>query len=233
MEEYEPRLMYSVDAAPHALLLANGTQPAEQRVIDAQGDYVGVQSAAVASGVELVIVDAAVEDKNVILNQIDISNGRTLEVITLDADGDGVDQISAALAGRSDIAALHIVSHGADGELQLGNTLLDASQLAARSAEIARWGDALNYSADILLYGCDVAADAKGEAFVRRLSALTRADVAASNNVTGNAKFGGDWKLEYAVGRIDGNVIMTAGGQALWQGTLAALTVRAVFAMRV
>ena len=63
VEEYEPRLMYSVDLAPHARLLASSTQPVEQRVMDAQGDYVATQVAGVAQRVELVIVDAAVIDE--------------------------------------------------------------------------------------------------------------------------------------------------------------------------
>ena len=227
MEEYEQRLLYSADLAPHALLLADATaatQPVEQRIIDAQGEFVAAQTPAVAQQVELLIVDAAVSDRETLLNQLN-TNGRTIEVLILDASTDGISKISAALAARGDIAALHILSHGADGKLQLGNTVLDASALAARSAEIAGWGDALKADADILIYGCDVAADAKGTAFVQQLAALTRADVAASSNLTGSAALGGDWILEYVAGNIARFETLAPGGLVTWQGLLATITV--------
>src|SRR5205085_5620273 len=136
-------------------------------------------------------------------------------------DADGIAQISAALDGRSDISALHILSHGADGELRLGNALLDVSALSARSAEIAAWGNALNENSDILIYGCDVAADARGEAFVQQLSLLTRADVVASTNLTGNIKLGGDWNLEFAAGAIESQLAFKADAADAWAGVLA------------
>ena len=228
IEEYEQRLMYSADIAAVGLALTSGAASApavEQRVMDAHGEYSVNDVMARARQTELVIVDAAVEDRNSLLNQIDTNEGRRIELITLAAGADGIDQISAALAGRNDIAAVHILSHGTDGEIRLGSSTLNAVQLAARHDEITQWGVALAADADILLYGCDVAAGSAGEAFVQQLSQLTRADVAASNNLTGNAALGGDWTLEYAVGRIDSQLAVNAEGGAAWQGTLATFTV--------
>ncbi|MBF0621207.1 MAG: DUF4347 domain-containing protein [Magnetococcales bacterium] len=48
------------------------------------------------------------------------------------------------------------------------------------------WGDALSEDADILFYGCDVAAGDDGTAFVKGLSQLTGADVTASTDTTGS-----------------------------------------------
>ena len=36
-------------------------------------------------------------------------------VIVLDAQSDGIEQIAEALAGRSDLDSIHIVSHGSGG----------------------------------------------------------------------------------------------------------------------
>jgi hypothetical protein len=230
VEEYEQRLMYSADLAPQALLLANVTpaaQPVEQRIIDAQGDFVVTQPQAVTQPTELLIVDAGVTGHEALLNDWSNIDGRRIEVLTLDAAGDGIAQISAALNGRSDISTLHILSHGADGALQLGNTTLDAAQLAVRSTEIAQWGNALTASADILLYGCDVAADAEGEAFVQQLSALTRTDVAASRDLTGNAVLAGNWNLEYRVGAIDAHLAISGQAQDEWFGELAVVALTA------
>ena len=55
--------------------------------------------------------------------------------------------------------------------------------------------------ADLLLYGCDVAADALGQQMTGTLAALTGADVAASTDLTGAASRGGNWVLEYRTDR--------------------------------
>ena len=47
----------------------------------------------------------------------------------LDAGKDGIRQITETLAGRTDISAVHIVSHGADGAVQLGKGSLDFDSL--------------------------------------------------------------------------------------------------------
>ena len=60
-----------------------------------------------------------------------------------------------------------------------------ARPLFARAAQIASWGDALSADADVLLYGCDVAASADGPALVGGLAQLTGADVAASDDHRG------------------------------------------------
>ena len=61
----------------------------------------------------------------------------------------------------------------------------------------------LSPHADILIYGCDVAAGAKGQAFVASLAAATGADIAASTNTTGAPSHGGDWVLETVSGPIE------------------------------
>ena len=42
-----------------------------------------------------------------------------------------------------------------------------------------------------------------GGSLLDRLGTLTGADVAASDDLTGSARLGGDWDLEYGNGRIE------------------------------
>ena len=58
---------------------------------------------------------------------------------------------------------------------------------------------------DILLYGCDFARGARGKTAINTLAQLTGADIAASNDYTGNKALGGDWHLEVRVGKIEPN----------------------------
>jgi hypothetical protein len=168
---------------------------------------------------ELIFVDSRVEDLAHVLEPlIDAAPGDVVfELIPIDAGADGLAQISAALAGRQGIDALHLISHGASGALLLGSGTVDAAVLAARADEVAAWSAALDAEADLLLYGCEVAADATGQAFVAALADLTGADVAASTDATGAAERGGDWLLETRIGRLQTPVLQAEG----WSGTLA------------
>ncbi|MFN2310386.1 MAG: DUF4347 domain-containing protein, partial [Gammaproteobacteria bacterium] len=148
-----------------------------------------------------------------------------LAVRLLDPGAEGVDQISRILDEYSGLAAVHLVSHGSAGELQLGSGRLDAQTLASARADIAGWGRALAADGDLLLYACDLAGNAEGRALVGELAALTGADVAASDNLTGNALRGGDWVFEYQVGEVTAGVVFGTSLQAQWGGTLATYTV--------
>ena len=65
---------------------------------------------------ELVFIDTSVGDYQTLIEGIDTN----AEIILLDSTKDGIEQIAEVLEGRSDIDAIHIVSHGNEGELQLG-----------------------------------------------------------------------------------------------------------------
>ena len=85
----------------------------------------------------------------------------------------------------------------------MGNTELNHDNLQQYRQQIKGWGLALSDTADILIYGCDVAEGEKGKAFVSQFSRLTGADVAASDDLTGLSTLGGDWELEYSTGSIE------------------------------
>ncbi|MEG3894733.1 MULTISPECIES: DUF4347 domain-containing protein [unclassified Microcoleus] len=123
------------------------------------------------------------------------------EIVLLDTAADGIEQISLRLRDRS-FEEVHIISHGAPGCLQLGNTRLSWENLGGLKAQIEMWGRELAANAEILIYGCRVGAGAIGRSFVERLSELTTAKIAASATFTGSKELGGDWELEVKTGKI-------------------------------
>jgi len=143
------------------------------------------------------------------------------EVHRIDAGSDGLAQMAAVLAGRSDIGAVHIVSHGAAGEVRLGTTTLTADSIAAHAGELAGIGAALADDGDLLLYGCESGAGTTGAALVAALAQYTGADVAASTDVTGAAALGGNWLLERSSGTIEAAALGSDGALAGYAGTLA------------
>lgn len=156
---------------------------------------------------QILFIDPAIGDTASFLAQIDPS----IEVILLSADQNGLEQIAQALAGRTGVDAVHIVSHGGAGYLQLGSGTLDQSGLSAQADALATISGALSEDADLLLYGCDVAAGDAGAAFISALAAATGADVAASVDATGPALLGGDGQLETSAGTIDAEVLSLIG----------------------
>lgn len=126
-----------------------------------------------------------------------------VEVHVLDAAQDGLGQMAAILAGRDGIEALHVVGHGVQGSLDLGSVTLDSATLGSHGDVLGRIGSALAPGGDILLYGCDVGADAPGARFVGAIARATGADVAASTDKTGGVRFGGNWMLEQRSGVVE------------------------------
>jgi Domain of unknown function (DUF4347) len=170
-----------------------------------------------AAAQEIVFIDSGVEDPAAIA----ASAPGGAAIVYLQSGRDGLDQIAAYLSGRTDVSAIHIVSHGEEGDLILGGSKVDATALALHSADLAVIKSALTDNGDILLYGCDVAKGSDGAAFVKAIATATGADVAASTDVTGSADLGGNWVLENRVGVIDSRILDARD----WHGVLAPLTI--------
>ncbi len=130
-------------------------------------------SRADASRRELIFVDTGAENYQQLVDDLlgQSDANRAFEVVLLQRDSDGIQQITAALAEHSDLAAMHIVTHGNENELTLGNVRLTANNLAGYSGEIANWGGSFSTDADILLYGCGTASSLDGQVLVQSLSA--------------------------------------------------------------
>ncbi|MBQ0785009.1 MAG: DUF4347 domain-containing protein, partial [Amphritea sp.] len=142
-------------------------------------------------------------------DQLRFNAERDVKVFVLNAEQDGVEQISSILDYFNGVAAIHLLSHGSAGALFLGNTQLNNQQLRQNQQQLKRWGNALTTDGDLLLYGCDVAGDAEGIAFIEQLAVLTGADVAASDDDTGNAA-AADWDLEQSVGQVETSAFISA-----------------------
>ncbi|MFB3887637.1 MAG: DUF4347 domain-containing protein, partial [Thermodesulfobacteriota bacterium] len=172
---------------------------------------------------ELVFVDETLTDYEQLIADLEqAKNNRTVEVAVLKSDWNGIEQVSQVLWERSNLTALHFITHGADGKIALGNTWLNSTTLQQNTDAISSWGKALIETGDILFYGCNVAAGSAGQSLLNTISDLTGADVAASDDLTGNAQLGGDWNLEYRVGDVE--TTFAAPGHS-WEGLLANFTV--------
>ncbi|MEG4283238.1 DUF4347 domain-containing protein [Microcoleus sp. A006_D1] len=180
---------------------------------------------------QIVFADSQVTDCE---NLTETANSDT-EVVILKGDRDGIEQIAETLKQRKNIAAIHILSHGASASLQLGTTELNLSNIESYRNYLETWfalpaaetnlNSPITAKPEILLYGCNVGAGEAGVAFVQRLSQLTGANIAASDNLTGSAALGGDWELEVTTGNIETPLAFSAAAREAYSGVLINLDV--------
>ena len=161
-------------------------------------------------------LDSAVEDKDTLVSGFPTGT----EFVLIDAERNGLGQIADYLDQRSNIDALHIISHGADGILYLGNSIVDADALERSCGQLARIGASLSETGDILLYGCQVAKSEIGEDFIAALAEATCANVAASRTLTGSADLGGDWELDAMVGAVQASIGISSSSRDRYAGVL-------------
>jgi ketosteroid isomerase-like protein len=146
-------------------------------------------STAATPNKQVVFIDSTVEDYQSLAAGVQAGT----EVIILDSTRDGVAQITEVLGSHTNIDSVHIVSHGSPGCLYLGNTQLSLDTFNRYATQLQQWN-----VANLLLYGCNLAAGDAGEEFVERLAQLTDAEVYASNALVGSSDLGGTWKLRKA-----------------------------------
>ena len=199
LQELEARLLLSADLNPAAQdTLLRHAGPAG-RGIPALAEasiptvVTSAQVAPIQRTNELVFVDTQTPEYQALveaMRESALEQGRNLEFVLIDAERDGIRKITDTLAQKSDLDAIHIISHARDGAVQLGSTQLDFETLVKRAASIKKWGEALTEQGDILFYGCDLAATQSGQSLIDAIARLTGADVAASEDPTGAADQG-------------------------------------------
>ena len=210
------------EAADTALLSHDGRRASaedpDRRRVDAA--HVEAESAR-AVRTEIVFVDPSIEDADRLLADLHAESdpGRDFEVVLL--GGDGLAQIGRTLEGRAGVEAVHVLSHGEEGAVRLGDVWLTADTLKRAAGDVAGWGSALSADGDLLIYGCDLAGNSSGVDLLDSLATLTGADVAASDDATGHADLGGDWVLEYRHGEIQARGAISEIARADYRHLLA------------
>jgi VCBS repeat-containing protein len=203
IEALEQRIMLDGAGASTFLDLIDDSNQQEikknSKIIDTTKDNNEVPFANVArdqSRKSVVFIDSAVADYETIIN----SFKENTEFYLINSNEDGFKKIDEILNDRKDIDALHIIGHGSAGQILFGNAFLNNDTITNYQATLASIGQSLTTSGDILFYGCNVASTEQGEILIKKISEITKADIAASDDLTGKD---GDWDLEKEEGFID------------------------------
>ncbi|MEM9409871.1 MAG: DUF4347 domain-containing protein, partial [Planctomycetota bacterium] len=208
-------------------LLENGLEQFFDATDDAATDLgVGLEATDIGSeNFELIVVDQSVEGYEQFVDDIlkqDDPNTQ-YEIAFLDSSSDGVKQISQIFQQSGEdksYQAVHLVTHGSDATLNLGQTQMDGSNIHGYASELIQWQSSLTEDADFLIYGCEVGATEAGENFIQEIADLTGTDVAASDDLTGHASLGGDWEFEIIVGDVQTDSAFSEELEVSWTSTL-------------
>ena len=139
----------------------------------------------------IVILDPTIPDSQHIAQGIKPGTATYI----LKSQPDAIEQITTILAQHIGIASLHIITHGDSGNLYLGTTELNSSNIQNYSHQLQQWRNSLTDNANIILYGCSVAARDRGHQLLTQLHQLTGANISANPHPTGNSKKGGTWDI--------------------------------------
>ena len=148
---------------------------------------------------QLVVLDEAMQNKELIMECIN----EDMELLILP---DGVNQLEVLtekLKNYKNLEALHLLVCGTDGMIMLNGTPLQNENIGKYTEQLSSWKNSFTEDGDMMIYTCNLAESDKGKLVIRRLSAYTGLDVAASTNSTGNLGDKGDWQLEFMKGKIE------------------------------
>lgn len=169
----------------------------------------------------IVIIDPQIENHQDLLAHLIDDMIDSANVFVLDADREGVPQITELLRQSAGIARVHLISHGSPGCLYLGNSQLSLATIERYRSLLETWFAPTVRSPALLLYGCQVAAGESGTQLIKRLHQLTGASIAASTTLTGHATQGGNWQLDAKIGSIETSFALRADLMAFYPSVLA------------
>src|SRR3954462_297585 len=111
---------------------------------------------------EIVFVDTNVRNFQTLVDGID---NPTARIVLLDPTRDGAQQIADVVGQYQRVDAIHIISHGSEGQIDLAGSALNATTMSGQyAAQLAEIGKHLSGDADLLIYGCNFGKGADGAA---------------------------------------------------------------------
>ena len=178
---------------------------------------------------ELVFIDGSISNLDQMIadlqNESTLDTTRTLDVVVLDPNRNGLAQITQTLLNYDSVDGIHIISHGNGSHVQLGSLTLSLDNIDTYRSAFSAWQGSMSKDADLLFYGCNLASTADGRELMSKIGAACDCDVAASEDLTGHEALDGDWGLEYQIGTITTSTAFSTTFESDWDGLLTTYVV--------
>ncbi|WP_051664320.1 DUF4347 domain-containing protein [Dyadobacter crusticola] len=154
---------------------------------------------------DVVIIDKSLEN----YQELARNSGKSALVILVENTDSGFSALENKLSTLHEVARLHILTHGTNGNFVLGRQQLNAQNIN----EFSSFWKAVSKSfasekSELLIYSCQLAGNRTGQHFVDKLHELLGVSVAGSEDNTGAGTKGGNWDLEYVAGQLTKNQVL-------------------------
>jgi hypothetical protein len=168
---------------------------------------------------EVAFIDANVAD----LDQLIAGLRSEVQHFVLNAGQSATEQIARALAGKSGLAAVHVIAHGGEAEIRFAGGALSLGNLDRHAERLAEVRGALADDAVVQLFSCNVASGGSGQRFVDRLAETLGANVFASADKVGAEDLCGTWDLlgSSRAGVMPAALPIDAHTQGAWKHVLS------------
>lgn len=97
---------------------------------------------------EIAFVDTAAPDLDALVDVL----GQTCDVVVVHSTSDGLEQMADVLSARDAMDTIHVLAHGAPGDVRLGSTAMDDEVLARFGRVLHANGHGLSERGRLLLY---------------------------------------------------------------------------------
>jgi hypothetical protein len=105
-------------------------------------------------------------------------------------------QMARHLVDLRGLEAIHVLAHGAPGEVAFAGGTLSPANAENQAGDFATMGRALRATAGIMLWSCRTGAGADGSRLTEVLARVAGVNVMASSGRIGNTALGGRWELD-------------------------------------
>ena len=133
---------------------------------------------------ELLIADANINDLDLLLTGLS-----PLTEVWLVQPGDNAYRLVVKALAEPNLHIVHVLGHGAPGQLHLGGQVFTATEFRSRFDGLAQRDLTLAF------WSCQTGAGAEGQAFIEAMTEATGAHVVAATGLIGSAQLGGVWEL--------------------------------------
>jgi hypothetical protein len=168
---------------------------------------------------EIAFIDPNVSDIDTLI----AGSRPDVDWVRLDGSEPAPRQIARALDGRNGLAAIHVIAHGAPGEVSFGAGTLSLDSIDEQAADLGALGTALGERGALMLWSCQTGQGERGSAFIKALARASGAKVAAATGLVGAAARGGSWDLTARSGGDAARPPLTAAGIGNYAGVMKAV----------
>ncbi|ANL30134.1 serralysin-like metalloprotease domain-containing protein (plasmid) [Rhizobium phaseoli] len=166
---------------------------------------------------EIAFIDQCINDLETFLSAL----RPEVEAIVLSDGEPAIRQMARHLSTYSRLERVHVVAHGAPGEIRFSSGTVSERDIAGSTDVFAKIGAALGENGSMQLWCCATGKNEVGKSFAQFLHRCLSRSVAAASGFIGAVALGGSWCLDLQFGNAAPRPPLTRSGLAAYQGVLA------------